>query len=849
MSQKKEHSRSGLVLLIAIGFYFVVTVAYTLYAVQSEKREMITELDHDLLNAARSIPLLLESGFFERATKPGGVSEAEDQRNIDRLTLLADSLKVAYLYTLADIDGTVYITSSSASAEEQREHTEVRYFTAYSEMEAKARETIISGKPHFRTYTDRWGAFRHVYIPLRNEQGIPYVLAADQHADTISAQLPGRVAQMIAVPLFFILAAIPFFIAYRIQVHRQAANLRESEERFNIAADAGTIGVWEFDIPNQKLVWDSRMFQLYGIAPDEFTGAYEVWHGGVHPDDRQRAMDEVTAAIAGGKPFNTEFRIIRPDGEIRHIRAFSKVIRAKDGPPVRMIGTNQDVTEQRETKEKLRFIIENSTNMFYSHTPDQVLTYVSPNVKDILGYDEEEVAIRWTTNLVTDHPANVRGKRLTEEAIRSGKAQPTYELQLLHKEGHPVWVEVSESPVVENGKTIALVGSFTDITERKQVQARLLHSEKMDAIGHLAGGVAHDFNNQLSGVLGYGDMLVKRLDDPNLLRYAENICAAARRSADLTQKLLAFARKGQFQHMPVEMHKVIQETVEMLHHSIDKRIAISQQLNAQKTTVDGDPSQLQNALLNLAINACDAMPDGGTLTFTTDVMELDQASAKAKGIGVEDGQYLVMSVMDTGSGIPDDVLLHVFEPFYTTKDQGEGTGMGLASVYGAVTQHKGDISVTSVVGQGSNFTVFLPLSDAVVKNPTEQLVPTAPGKALNILVVDDEEMVRELGCDILTSMDHSVISAADGQEAVDLYRDKWEEINLVVLDMVMPRLSGHETFVEMKRINPKIKAILASGYSLNDESQAILNEGVLAFVQKPFDQSSLMASIQRVMGD
>lgn len=265
----------------------------------------------------------------------------------------------------------------------------------------------------------------------------------------------------------------------RRQVRKKTAELSRIGERFELATEAGGIGVWDRDIVNDGLIWDKRMHELYGIRAEDFNGSHDAWARSLHPEDLERAAAEVAAAERGEKPFGTTFRIIRPNGEIRHIRAFGKVIRDGSGKPVRMIGTNQDITERMEARqrlkaseEKLRNIIEHSTNMFYSRSCDHVLTYVSPQVKEILGYEVAEMLIRWT-ELATDHPENGRGLHLTQEAIRTGEAQPTYELQLKHKKGHPVWVEVREAPVVENGTTVAIVGSLTDITQRRLAEENL----------------------------------------------------------------------------------------------------------------------------------------------------------------------------------------------------------------------------------------------------------------------------------------------------------------------------------------------------------------------------------------
>ena len=425
-------------------------------------------------------------------------------------------------------------------------------------------------------------------------------------------------------------------------------------------------------------------------------------------------------------------------------------------------------------------------------------------------------------------------------------------------------LEVSLSAVFDDkGRIVNYVHIASDITERLLVDEKLRQSEKMQAVGQLAGGVAHDFNNQLSGILGYGDMLVQRLDDPVLHRFAENICAAANRSADLTKKLLAFSRKGQVEYVSVDMHDVIQETVDMLTHSIDKRIDLPVELNASEATVSGDISQLQNALLNIAVNARDAMPDGGALSFSTAVVDpetslvfTDEVTGFNHAFDLSQGadslaeKYLVITIKDTGSGMSEDVRKHIFEPFFTTKESGKGTGMGLASVYGTIKQHEGYVTVDSTMGKGTVFNIYLPMGPR--KKAAVEAMPSISAdrpEKLTILIVDDEEDIRNLTRDMLEEIGHAVLVADDGREAISLYRRRWREIDVVILDMIMPRIGGRNTFQMIKKINPDVKVILASGYSLNDDAQSLLNEGVLEFIQKPFNQSQLVDTVQRVFAE
>jgi PAS domain S-box-containing protein len=390
-----------------------------------------------------------------------------------------------------------------------------------------------------------------------------------------------------------------------------------------------------------------------------------------------------------------------------------------------------------------------------------------------------------------------------------------------------------------SGAPLWFAATAIDISERKRTEESLRQAEKMNAVGRLAGGVAHDFNNQLTGVIGYAEVLAERLSDPVMQRHARNILTAAHRAADLTQQLLAFSRKGKYLNVPVDMHRIITEVVTLLERSIDKRIVIRQELAADPSSVLGDPTQLQTALLNLAINARDAMPHGGVLTFSTTVVAIpgDQANPQQAA-----GLHLHIRVSDTGCGMDAESLRHAFEPFFTTKGPGQGTGLGLAAVHGTVRNHRGRITVDSVVDQGTTFSLWLPLPDGAAAARPTPAPPLVRGCA-RIRVVDDEEMVRALASEMLSSLGHAVTTCADGEQAVTAFKASDGAFDLVVLDLVMPRMGGREAFAALRRINPQVKVILVSGYSIQGEAQGILDEGAIAFLQKPFSLAALAQQV------
>ena len=386
---------------------------------------------------------------------------------------------------------------------------------------------------------------------------------------------------------------------------------------------------------------------------------------------------------------------------------------------------------------------------------------------------------------------------------------------------------------------------FIDITEKKQMEEQLRQSEKMGAIGRLAGGIAHDFNNQLGGLLGYAELLREKVGhDADLTRYADNIIISVKRSSDLTAQLLAFSRQGKYQEITVNIHNILHEVINMLQHSMDKRIVIKQHLNANPPTTTGDPTQLQNAILNLALNARNAMPRGGELLFSTDVVQVDESYKKEHLFEITKGAYIKICIADTGIGMNKETQQHIFEPFFTTKEKGKGTGMGLAAVYGTVKNHNGTINIYSKPGKGTTFSIYLPLNIKEEFKDDEDLqsASTVKGSA-HLLLVEDEEMIRAVETELLEILGYKVSACSNGAEAVKFYKKSWKQVDLVIIDMVMPEMNGKDAFIAMREINPDIIALLASGYSLNGEARIILEEGVKGFLQIPFRKNELLQKI------
>jgi signal transduction histidine kinase len=427
----------------------------------------------------------------------------------------------------------------------------------------------------------------------------------------------------------------------------------------------------------------------------------------------------------------------------------------------------------------------------------------------------------------------------------------TVENRWLRSDGRVIDVLLSSSPIDLNDLERGVTFSALDITERKLMEERLRHSEKMEAIGQLAGGVAHDFNNQLTGILGYAELLLEKArHDAAMARYLGSILVCGRRAADLTDKLLAFARRGKYLSVPVDIHRTVAEAVSLLERSINKNILIRQNLKAPNPVTVGDPPQLLNSILNLALNARDAMPDGGVLTLATDVVRIDASEARQLLFEIAPGLYVKVSVTDTGRGIDPAVVGRIFEPFFTTKEEGMGTGMGLSAVYGTVKIHKGGISVRTRAGAGSEFTLFLPAHGGIPGSGSRE--PPAGESAIfagkHVLIIDDEEAIRDFARIVLEAVGCRVTSCCDGKEAVDVYRRLGTEIDAVVLDLIMPLMDGLTVFRALKEINPAVRVLLSSGYTADGDARNLIAEGAAGFLPKPFGLNVLTSKLSALLG-
>ncbi len=479
--------------------------------------------------------------------------------------------------------------------------------------------------------------------------------------------------------------------------------------------------------------------------------------------------------------------------------------------------------------------------IFVHETETGIIQEVNSRFEELFGWKRKEI-IGKTVEQVSAGVSPYSGVEALSWIRRASIEGPqVFDWLCRNKKGQTFWAEVSlrATNISGKGRVLAVV---RDTTERRLFQERSSQLEKMEALGQLAGGVAHDFNNMLAGIIGFADLLQLRLSESKLKEYADEIIKTAERCKALNDQLLAFARKGQYLKVPVDLHALVTDVVSIISRTIDKRISITSSLGASDSFVVGDPAMLQSALLNLAINARDAMPNGGTLSIVTEnVVYNDKLSVQDMEENMS-GEFIKIELLDTGVGMDETVMSHLFEPFFTTKDRRGGTGLGLASVYGTVKSHKGSIQVKSNPNQGTVFSLCFPVAKSTSARKDENLW-YHKGEKGEILVVDDELVVRSALSEMLTELGYHPVSCGSVKDSIELYRTRFKDIALVIIDMIMPEMSGRELYIVLKDINPSIKAILSSGYSLESAVQDVLVAGIQGFIQKPYRISELAKAV------
>jgi PAS domain S-box-containing protein len=638
--------------------------------------------------------------------------------------------------------------------------------------------------------------------------------------------------------------------------------IRDIAKRLELATTTAHLGVWDWNVTNNTMVWDATMMAIYGYTQQSFPGGIEAWQQGLHPDDRDATWEACLAALRGECGWDYEFRIMRPDGTTRWIKAIGEVVtRDQDGSPARMLGINRDITARKQSEQKLRqsydlmsYIIKYNTSALAVHDKDLKYLFVSERYLEDYKLEDREIIGKHHYDVFPDLPQKWRDIHQTALAGIISKAEnDRYEKE----DGSVAWTTWECRPWYEaNGEVGGFIVYTEVVTDRIRaeeqkllLQQQLHQAQKMESIGQLAGGVAHDFNNILTVIGGYCSLL--QMD--NSLSKQQNtdvtaIASSVEKAAQLTHGLLAFSRKQPMIMKQVDLNDVIQHIHKFMARIIGEDILIRTECSGIMLPVYADWGQMEQVLINLATNARDAMANGGEFTVRSELVSLNTSLSDFNSIEIPSGNYALLTTSDTGTGINKEDLEHIFEPFFTTKDVGKGTGLGMSIIYGIITQHNGYINVSSKVGHGTTFQIYLPIQekrDEPLVTRTEVVLPTRGNET--ILVAEDDPGVRMLVSKVLESYGYEVIPAVDGVDAIEKFRIHQERIKLVLMDMIMPNKNGKETYEEIRIINPDIKVLFSSGYSADFiESRGVKETGI-ELIMKPVHPTELLKKVRAML--
>jgi len=537
----------------------------------------------------------------------------------------------------------------------------------------------------------------------------------------------------------------------------------------------------------------------------------------------------------------------------RSYQSYNIIAPVRDGDRVRgVVGVNLDIShlkkaqeQSRESEQRYRSLVEDTLDGYFVFDMDsQTIIFTNQRCRELFGYSIEDEPVMWS--LIAPEDRAMILERLEARLAGEAMSPKNIVVTAVRRDGTTFRAEYSASLVTYRGRTV-LQGIFRDVTQKERLEQQLRHAEKMNALGLLAGGIAHDFSNLLHAILGYAQLLLRRSrEDDESHRHLEEIEHLAHQAGDLTRQVLTFSRKTESQKMVLDLNVEIDRMRDLLTHTLTRTVSVEIDLPEEALTVSADPSQIEQVIMNLALNARDAMPEGGTLRISTRRERLDEAFCQTQP-DARPGDHVTLEVTDTGQGMDPETLGHVFEPFFTTKETGRGTGLGLSVVYGIVRSHDGLITCTSREGHGTTFLIRLPAAPRRPARAGAEPRELPRGGDETILVVDDEEYIRRVNEQTLTEFGYRVLTARDGVQAIEALRDAAGRVDLVLLDMVMPRRGGPRTLEKILEIEPAMKVVIACGHSVTWDQEEARRAGARAMIRKPYDARDLLATVRRTL--
>jgi PAS domain S-box-containing protein len=631
--------------------------------------------------------------------------------------------------------------------------------------------------------------------------------------------------------------------------------LEQSESNLSRAQSVAHVGSWHVDIRTKQLFWSDETYRLFELPPGTPVTRALVEEA-IPSEDLTAFHSRWRAAMVTGS-YDLEHRI-RAGGNVKWVRARARIEYGSNGRAVLAIGTVQDITQRkcaeealRHAEEKYRALFEDAVVGMYQSTPDGRLLTVNRALAQMFGYESPEQMLSLNPEMPREIDGDGNRNAEFRQLLDSAGIVRDFEYKVRRPDATEFWILESARQVRANsGEILFIEGALHDISRRKLLEEQLRQALKMEAIGRLAGGVAHDFNNALAVMMGYSELAQMNLhpEDP-LHKSLGEIIKAGHRASSLTRQLLAFSRKQPFQPVVLDLNAIVSEMDKMLRRLIGEDINLKITRDARLKNVKADKGQIEQILMNLAVNARDAMPEGGTLVIETANVEIGEDEVRQHSF-LKAGNYVMLSVMDTGCGMSHEVKAHIFEPFFTTKGPEKGTGLGLSTVYGIVKQSDGFLLVESEVGKGTTFKNYFPQIEIACATPAVVAsTPVAQGGIETVLLVEDEESLRKLAQGCLQTCGYTVLEATDGQDALEVANRYRGKIHLLLTDVIMPGISGRDLADQLAQVRPDVKVLYMSGYT----HDLVTQRGILAsgseLLQKPFAISALLRKVRDMLDE
>jgi len=695
----------------------------------------------------------------------------------------------------------------------------------------------------WRDEATKRGYASSIAIPLKSDGqvlGALNIYASEIDAfNEVEVELLEKVAQTLAYGI----------IALRAEKNRTQAEeaLQRSEDQFRAAFENAPEGMALLDLKRRFLKVNPRLCEMLGYSEQELLG--NSFNRFTHPDDRQGGRDRWREFLAGDLSVKrAEKRYIHKNGQVVWVVVSNSAISNSQGEVKYILAHIYDITDRKQAEEKL------------AQTARQWQTTFDSANDAIWIFDKQQRVLR------ANKTAEMMFHRSQEEMVGRhcweivhGTTEPIPECPLkrakvsLHRETMELrigdsWFAVVVDPILdENGQYAGAVHIVSDITERRRLESQLHQSQKMEAVGTLAGGIAHDFNNILAAIMGYTEIGLAEAEEGKSNRAElQGVLQAATRAKKLVQQILTFSRRAEHSLKPIDINEAVVSAGNLLKQTLPRMIEIQMDLSVELPPAMGNPYQIEQILMNLGTNARDAMPDGGTLTIATSQRRVKGVACLACAQPI-DGDYVIITVSDTGVGMTEEELARVFEPFYTTKEVGKGTGLGLSAIFGIVGSHGGHITCASEPGKGTTFNIYLPPVAQAGEQPKRAATKSAAGGNETILVVDDEQSILDIAARQLTKSGYKTLTAISGEKALEVYKDRADEIALVILDLSMPGMGGHKCLRELRSLAPELKVIVATGYSRDGDLNKSASSVATALLSKPFSKNELLKTVRKVL--